>query len=53
MRHPDRSSYRGVGLFLIHMGTPGMAYRLVADYHHLWNAISWLSAFGIQTQQFV
>ena len=49
--HTDRSSYRGVGLFLIHMGTPGMAYRLVADYHHLWNTISGCRLDGIQRQQ--
>ena len=37
LQHTDKSSYRGIGLFLIHMGTPGMAYRLIADYHRLWN----------------
>ena len=40
VRHSDRSSFRTVGLFLIHLGTPGTVYRLVADYHRLWNTIS-------------
>jgi signal transduction histidine kinase len=37
--HSNRTSYRGIGLFVIHMGTPSMAYRLAADYHRLWDTI--------------
>ena len=37
--HTDRASFRSVGFFLMHLGTPGNVYKLVVQWHSLWDKL--------------
>lgn len=38
-RYTDRASYGPLGLFLLHLGSPGTMYKLIVRFHDLWNRI--------------